>query len=140
MMEVPFERDNDGLVRVKNQPLFLAHHFPAPFGSFLLGSHRGPFGSQGGTEPQRKKGAGFALGAILDRLGSSRLPDRTTIPPEAVKSLVFSKNQRVELKNGLRRCRPFFVISGPEQPAGSSRNQFSASPVGGSYCTQPEDR
>jgi hypothetical protein len=85
-MEVPFERDNDGLVRVKSQPLFLAHHFSVLFDSFLLGSHRGPFGSHGATEPQRKRwgretdGAGFALGAIRDRLGRSRLPDPTAIP------------------------------------------------------------
>jgi|688.fasta_scaffold00002_130 hypothetical protein len=44
MMEVPFERDNDGLVRVKSQPLFLAHHFSVLLCSFLLSSHRGPFG------------------------------------------------------------------------------------------------
>lgn len=85
-MEVPVERDNDGLVRVKSQPLFLAHHFSVLFGSFFLGSHRSPFGSHGATQPQRKKwgreidGAGFALGAIRDRLGSSRLLDRTAIP------------------------------------------------------------
>jgi hypothetical protein len=60
--------------------------------------------------------------------------------PEVVKSLVSQKNNRVELKNGLRRCRPFFVISGTDEPDGSSRNQFSASPVGGSDSTQPEDR